>query len=372
MPVYWSIYIISLLAYLLPSYQNRYYQLYDGTNVRQPAAWCMYLPILTLLFFVGLRDEVLDTHAYIGSFCETPTDIAGITTYALQSPTGRLFYFVQGLFKAFISENYYAWLSFLGGVSLFCLFKQYKKHSPDYLFTFFLFISSTSFTWLINGSRQFVVACILFALSDWIVSKDRKYTIWYLCLILILYYAHSSCLFLLPLVYICSRGGMLNKRMFLLVVATMIATYFSDSIMGGASELMGKEYDINEGRGSSVPRLFVSLVPVALTIFKWSEVKAKATPFMQFAINMSLVGACFFYASTFTNGILIGRMPIYFTLYNYILLPWLIKNFYSQGIVQIVCVVFYTIFFYFQMIIAWHGLTYVSEILNIYYRSHAY
>jgi hypothetical protein len=220
--------------------------------------------------------------------------------------------------------------------------------------------------------RQFVVACILFGLSDLIIRKEKKSKFIYILLIVFLYYAHSSCLFLLPLVYLCARGKLLDKWMFLIVVATVIATVYSDSIMGVAADVMNKQYLIVEGKGSSIPRFFISLVPLLLVLFRWEKVKAKASPFVIFAINMSLVGACFFFAATFTSGILVGRMPIYFTLYNYILLPWLIKNFYNQGFVKIACVVFYTFFFYYQMCVAWRELPYVSDILGIYYRNALY
>lgn len=358
---------MALVALVFQVNRNRTYQMTDGTRILYPAIWRLYLPILLLLFFVGLRDEVLDTYAYINSFLETPNNFKSAVAYALSFETGQLFYLIQGVFKTFISENHYLWLAFVGGLSLYCLYRQYRKHSPDYTFSFFLLVSSTTFTWLINGTRQFVVVCFLFALSDLIVRKEKRCKFIYLFLIVVLYYAHSSCLFLLPLVYLCSRGKLLDKWMFIIVIATVFATMYSDSILGAASDIMNKQYTMGEGKGSSIPRLLVSLVPLALVLLKWKLVKEKASPFIVFSINMSLVGACFFFAATFTNGILVGRMPIYFTLYDYILLPWLIKNFYNRGIVKIACVVFYTVFFYYQMVIAWHDLPYVSKILGIYY-----
>lgn len=372
MPIYWIIYTTALMALVFQTYQSGSYAIVDGIKLRYPSKWRIYFPILLLLFFVGLRDEVLDTYAYIKSFFEIPSNFDDAVTYAFESGTGLLFYLVQGVFKTFISENHYVWLTFVAGLSLLCLFKQFRKYSPDYTFSYFLLVSSTTFTWLINGMRQFVVACILFGLSDLIVRKEKKSKYIYIFLIVLLYYAHSSCLFLLPLVYLCARGKLLDKWMFIIVVTTVIATLYSDSIMGAAADIMNKEYLIVESKGSNITRLFVSLVPLVLVLPKWKHVKVKASPFMVFSINMSLVGACFFFAATFTSGILVGRMPIYFTLYNYILLPWLIKNFYNQGVVKIACVVFYTFFFYYQMCVAWHELPYVSDILEIYYRNALY
>ena len=34
--------------------------------------------------------------------------------------------------------------------------------------------------------------------------------------------------------------------------------------------------------------------------------------------------------SMFTSGIFIGRLPVYFSLHNYILLPWEIRNIFTK------------------------------------------
>lgn len=97
----------------------------------------------------------------------------------------------------------------------------------------------------------------------------------------------------------------------------------------------------------------------------------KANKSIKLAINMSFVGVCFYFASTFTDGILIGRMPIYFTVYNLYLLPWLIHNCFeirSRKIVWLGCACAYGLYFYYQMEVAWGGLMYVSDILHINFR----
>ena len=48
-------------------------------------------------------------------------------------------------------------------------------------------------------------------------------------------------------------------------------------------------------------------------------------------INMSLITMGLYVLSMFTSGIYIGRMPIYFSLFNYILLPWEIQTFFPEN-----------------------------------------
>lgn len=45
---------------------------------------------------------------------------------------------------------------------------------------------------------------------------------------------------------------------------------------------------------------------------------------------MSIVSAGIYLVSMFTSGIYIGRLPIYCSLYSYVLLPWEIKHLFNE------------------------------------------
>ena len=55
---------------------------------------------------------------------------------------------------------------------------------------------------------------------------------------------------------VISSKRLFGPRMILIVIATLIGTYFSDSVFGSAMEIMGKEYSTlnDEGRGSTALR----------------------------------------------------------------------------------------------------------------------
>ena len=64
---------------------------------------------------------------------------------------------------------------------------------------------------------------------------------------------------------------------------------------------------------------------------------------------MSIISTGLYVVSMFTSGIFIGRLPIYFSLYNYILLPWEIENLFterSKKLVYIGLIGFYLLFYY--------------------------
>lgn len=367
MPIYWSFLILSYLL-LVIAYKKTTVIGYatNREEVYHVPGLLKWIPVLYVALFVCLRDEVLDTYFYIGDFKNMPTNWHAIAFYN-QTSGSKGFHFIMALFKMYISENYYLWLTLIGGVSLYSLFRFYCRFSSNYALTFFLFISSTTFSWLLNGARQFVVACVLIGFVDWLIYGNRKQKLLYIAIAIFMTTIHSSAWFVLPLIYICSRGKMLDKWMFLVTIGAIIGTLLMGNILGTVSEVMNKDYDISESSGSSVMRLLISAVPLLLVLLKLKKIRKEATPIISFSINMSLVGICFYFASTFSSGILVGRMPIYFTLYNYILLPWLLKKHYNNIFLILVCIFCYTFYFYFQMCIAWHNLEYKSIFLDLRY-----
>ena len=61
--------------------------------------------------------------------------------------------------------------------------------------------------------------------------------------------------------------------------------------------------------------------------------------------------------SFFTSGILVGRLPIFFSLSNYILIPWLIKELFTRESALLLkggFIAVYTAFFYYQVGVTWH------------------
>lgn len=341
--------------------------LVEGKEIYKTRFVYAILTFLYIIFWIGLRDKVLDTTGYIKMFNAMPTEWNQMIVTVVKAETGNGFYFIQGVFKILISESHYVWLSFLCAVSCFCLLRTLYKYSVDFPLTAFLFIASTEFTWLLNGARQFLAVCILFAFSDWLIERR---IIRYMLLVLLMSTIHSSVIFLIPVCLFVSAKKIFDKKMVIFILLTVVGTYFSESVFEIVELGLDKDYtaSLEAGSGSNIIRLFVSLVPIMIVILTYKCVKEKATPFVCLAVNMSLVGSCFYFASTFTNGILIGRMPVYFEVYNLCLLPWLIKNCFtrqSRKFMWLACAGIYTIYFYYQMCIAWGGLVYVSDILQI-------
>lgn len=369
MPVYWSMLIVtSLISIYSLEVKKKNIEQYNKNQFKYSLISFAYI-----VFFCGMRDKVLDTGTYIAMYKSIPTEFANMVHWAINMDTGKGFYLMTGIFKIIMPDSHYIWLTAISGLSCAMLLRTYNKYSDNMPFVIYLFLATATFTWLINGMRQFLAATILFGFADLIVDGEKNSKMKYILLVLLMYTIHSSAIFFLPITVIVSSKKIWDKKMVLFVVMAVIGTYFSDSVFSVLNSSMDKDYtaSLESGGGSSYMRLLIALIPIIMVIFTKKSIEKKATPEIKVAINMSLISACFYFASTFTNGILVGRMPIYFNIYNLYLLPWIIKNCFEKRtgmIITIICIVMYLAYFYYQMEIAWHGLGYVSDILNLNYK----
>lgn len=374
MAIYWSFFVLSILCLLIESLTTRSEMLTSSVKKTKVFAkkelMIAMLVVLPIIFFVSFRDEVMDTYAYVEMYDSLPTGWDRFSYIANNSAFGYGFTLLATICKTYLSSSHYFWFFLLALINLYCIIKVCVQYSPNLAFSLYLFVAGTTFTWCLNGTRQFLVVTLLFLLSKFLLNDCLKNKILYIFFIIICSNIHVSCIFLIPIVLFISSKHVYGKGMLLIVLGTVIGTMFSDSVFAVAGQLMDKDYSesLQNGKGSSILRLLFVFLPSIITIFKYNTVKRIAPPAIILGINMSLVGACFMFAATFTNGILIGRMPAYFTIYNLYVIPWLLYNCFGslRTIAINVFVLVYGIWFYFQMCIAWHGLPYVSKFLNLY------
>mgnify|MGYP001624491871 FL=1 len=111
--------------------------------------------------------------------------------------------------------------------------------------------------------------------------------------------------------------------------------------------------------GSNVFRVLVYSVPALLSLIGLKYIRHTDSRLINICTNMSIAASGFFVISMFTSGILLGRIPVYFYLYNYILLPWEIENIFtkkSAKIIYIVMVGAYLVYYYYQIHYTWNLL----------------
>ncbi len=370
MRVYWGLLLLSFVVWYMAAKSK---QTVYGLNTYKQKIREDHKPLLVMFFSVmtilcGLRSGVADTGAYIHNFNTLPFGLSNVDWAAVDDRKG--FYFLMSLYKTYISDDYHGWLFWIALVSCVAVAIAFHKYASDVGFTCFLFMATTLFTYLINGIRQFICVSILFACTCWIEDKNF---VKYVILVLLLSTIHSSVFIMIPVYFLARLKTWSDHTIFIIGGAIVLAFGFDSLFPVVDFVLSGTDYNqyselLHSGTGSNVFRLVIAAVPVVLSFLCREQIERTEDGIIRIASNMSIMNFALYIVATFTNGMSIGRLTIYFDMYNLLLLPWLINNypaFKDRNILKLCAIGGYIGFFYFQMVLTWN-LPYVSDILNLF------
>ena len=331
------------------------------------------IAILPIIIFAGCRSSVADTAVYIKGFEDYPNNLSlayNIIFDGTRRDPG--FLFISVLIKQFISTDYTVWLSIIAFISGIGVMIPLYKYSCNFGISIFLFVASCQFTWMFNGMRQFLVASIIFGCTGLLL---RRRFIPYAIIVCLLSTIHTSALILLPAYFIVTSEPW-DKRTMLFIYLIILAMLFTNKFTGllqDAVENTNYASSMEEFKatddGTNIIRIIVESIPVLIAFIYKKKIQDKLTPIIKLSINMSLVSSGLYIISKLArSGVMLGRLPIYFSMYNLILLPWLIKNIFNKEekrLVYYLMIILYISFFYYQIFISWNTFAYVSKILNI-------
>lgn len=312
---------------------------------------------LPMILIVGFRDQwFADTALYVKTYLSIPEDINDFSTFLVdeKEPGFRIFTYI---IKLFVHDNFQIWLLIISIIQFMCLLLTYRRYTSEIVAcAFFFFASTDMWSWSMNGMRQFLVATIIFALTPLLISGKSRNIIVFVALVLLLTTFHQSCLIVIPL-YLAALGKPFNKKTVSVLILCVLAVVFinqftsimdlalEDSNYSQVTTQMLEDDGVNPFRA-----LFYSIPAILAIIFK-NRFNENTPKIISVSVNMSLITMGLYLVAMVTSGIYIGRLPIYFSLFNYILLPWEINNFFKNNklITAFVIVLIYIVFFVFQM-----------------------
>lgn len=330
----------------------------------------LFAAILTfgyIIFWVGVRSGVADTAAYIHAFENYPTSLEAISQYwdfSVNKSPGFITFSI--LFKHFISTDYHMWLmtiAILTGLPIILILRNRSEH---FFYSSFLFIVSLNFFWMLNGMRQFWAAAIVFSASALI---EKRKTVSFILVIFFAATIHFTVLVMIPMYFIATAKPF-GKKVMVFLTLLLMAVMFLEPFIGVMEDMLeetayaGSTLQFAEDDGVNPIRVLVMSVTPAIAFFERKILERKNNIFINICINMSVICAGIYFLGIFTSGILIGRLPIYFELYNLILLPYLLKECFtkeSSKIMFVLCTIGFLGFYYLQM----RNSYYVSEFTGI-------
>lgn len=369
MQVYYSmlLWILALGVFSVLSPQTVYK--YDSLEGRKQVRLGFALFTMAyIVIIIGLRSGVGDTPAYITMFNDAPSQFSFSALEGYEKDQG--YFALSILFKQFISSDFHLWLLLIAAISGYAVVITLYKYSENFFFSIFLFITMTHFVWMLNGMRQFIAVSILFANTRLLIEKK----FWkYLILVLLLSTIHITALIMIP-VYFIATAKPWGKVMWGAAIVALAVGISLDRIAASWSFLL--EDSAYEGyltaaatsAGSNILRSAAALAPTVLALLckKYTD-QARDNKILNISIIMSVLSAVAYLCSSFSGGVLVGRLPIYFDMYNMFLLPWLVRHAFnkrSQSIVYLGLIVCYLAFFYSKAVYGLN-LDYISDVLPI-------
>lgn len=340
--------VMGVFAY---SYEKSYTtKLVMGQEIRQINLFMAFITFLPIFLTAAFGDKIGDVWVYVDSFHRLEPSFSAIDWNA----KGPGFQVLCVLIKMIFGDNETAYrviIAIIHSIPIIILFRYY---SSNYITTMFIFVATATYTaWMMNGLRQYVAAAIVYAATPWLLKKK------YLRLILVILLAstvHNTVLVMLPIIFIV-QGEAWNKKtlLFILGMIALIFVFSNTGTFDDAAESIGyvttKELRETGDTGTSFLRVAVNAVPSVIALIYRKRLD-KQNIILNVFINLSLVTTGLYLVSMVTSGILVGRVPAYTSMYNLILLPYLIHHCFEEDnrkIVNVAMIVLYLVYYFYQM-----------------------
>ena len=314
-------------------------------------AFLVFAPVFLMTVYGRVRS---DTWLYLQLYRNIPADYSESINYIVTS-TEPGFAAFSILINRFFGANETAFRFIIALVQTIPVVLILRRYSEDYVYSIFMFVALTyHISWMMNGLRQFMAVAIIFAATPWIIRRDTIKTV---LLVLFASLFHRSALFIIPVIFLV-RGEVWNWKTTLFSFLTIVAIFFltqssrffdefADSI--GFSLSYAKEMGDD---GTNPIRVLINAVPMSFAFVFREGLRKDNDPVINLCVNMSVITTGIYLISMVTSGIMVGRMPIYSSLYNLILLPYLIHHCFSgnsKKIVYLGSIVFYCAHLYVEI-----------------------
>lgn len=352
-----------LIMYFLKEIINREYRVetvYGKKEYRVSWGFAAFV-FFPIIIMAAFRGDMGDSYAYRMMFNDLPNTISGLISYIPAVTKDKGFSALSGVIKYIFGSNNVHYFFILALIQGAILISIYRRYSTNYVISIFLFIASTDYlSWMFNGVRQFTAVTLIFSATKFMIEKKWVRTI---LIILLASTMHQSAILMIPIVLIV-QGKAWNKRTVSFLLAALIAVIFVNQFTDILDNMMQETQYANMvsdwtgwgDDGTSGFRVLVYAVPTILSFIGLKYIRYENDPIINFCTNMSIVSTGLYIISMFTSGIFIGRLPIYASLYNYILLPWEIKHMFMKKSAQIMTmfmIVAYLVFYWYQVMIIW-------------------
>ena len=332
-----------------------------GQTVKRYPFWFAAAAFAPIIWMAGSRGWIGDTWAYLAQYIQMPRSLSALPWYVNRIEKDKGFIVLSMIIKLFAGNDTLIYLMVLAIIQGVVIIAIFRKYSPSYLLSIFLFVASADYvSWMMNGLRQFMAVTIIFAATGLMLKKK------YVALIIVVLIAstmHQSALIAIPLILVAQGKAWNRKTLIFICVALVVITFvgqftsiLEESLVDTQYKNVMNDADLFADDGTNPIRAFVYSIPAILSFVIRRKIRRLDDPIINLCTNMSIISMGLYLVSVVTSGVFIGRLPIYVSLYSYMLLPWEIDNMFkrnSRRLAYMTVAGMYLLYYYYQMHFAW-------------------
>lgn len=336
MNLYYLIFIwIAFMAFVSQIKNVKHETVVQGETVyrwRFGVSLIAFAPVIYLVAFTTPRS---DTVLYMEIYRNLSTSWSGLLATLNATESGQGFIIFEWVIKNIFGGNANVFRVILALFHSIPVLYVFRKYSDDFIISLYLFVATgCHIGWMMNGLRQFLAVSIIMAATPLMLKK--KY-IPLVGVILIATTVHSSAILMLPVVLIV-QGEPWNRRTLFFITFSIIMMYIFSQYTGLLDSMLeNTEYagamasaaEMGDD-GTNPIRVIVNSVPMIMALVGRKYIKNDDKPIINLCVNMSVITTGLYLVSMVTSGVMMGRLPIYTSLYSCILLPYLIKRIFTK------------------------------------------
>ena len=376
--VYWIVFIYTTIVSVIVNNMNKKTVIFKEAVSEKKVAFKrvgLFGGLLTFFmatFFAGHRCDVADSFLYISYFDNMGGTVGDIPQILQSDAKCPLFDAIIIFCKQQLHYSYHEWFMLLAFFQGFTVARFICKFSENFDFSSYMFVAEVTFFWMYNGIRQFTAVCIVLLVMEQYFNKKW---IPFLIAVFLAYKVHSSVAIWIGF-FITAHWKPFSAKTMLAIVAAVIAfSIFISGDMEGTDYAGYNEQNEYADDGVNIFQVLIYAVPGAIAFVKRKVIFEKKRPYyIDIMINLSVAAVGLDIVGMISSqGVTIGRLPIYFSLCNNILIPWLIDNAFSKpqgSIIKKIAYGSYFFYYIFYTYITKGGLNYHSRSLGIALYSH--
>lgn len=328
LPYFTLLIVVFTLSYFVQTQQRVSIRNLNRNVHTQEGRWVLIAMTVILILFAGLRNGV-------GSDYGIYEWLFGVY---MDKPIWETLFEEEGFFwgissiLGFFTKDVLICYIVTTAVTVTLIIKLVSKYSINFSLSMFLYLAMMDYFNAFNGIRQWFAAAIIIAGFPLLLENKK----WKYCLVILFaYFFHNSAIVVLPFVFILHWKPRAGKT-YILYLA-IFAFFFAfpgatNAILEFIAPENYKKYFNQEwDDGVNIIRVVVYALPVVLTRIFYDKITENESekPLIDLLINLSTIHFMIYVLGT--RNTTLARIGVYFSIYNVLLIPYLLRVFKGES-----------------------------------------